>query len=93
MKIKVNAIQCPKCKDIIYSRSRHDFRTCSCGDVSIDGGFDYTKISFISVKPDIILIDVDATKEELFNDWNNRKNKFGCVQPTSRRRGSVKSEK
>ena len=37
----VNAIQCPRCGDTIYSRTRHDYRSCSCGSVSIDGGFDY----------------------------------------------------
>ena len=36
-----NAVQCTNCWDIIESTSRHDFRTCSCGKVSVDGGHDY----------------------------------------------------
>lgn len=43
---KQEAIQCNLCDDIIYSVNRHDFRSCECGNVSIDGGKDYTKISF-----------------------------------------------
>ena len=42
--IKHIGIQCLKCKDKIFSLYRHNFRSCSCGEVSIDGGFDYTRI-------------------------------------------------
>ena len=31
------------CKDIIESTDTHDFKTCSCGMVSIDGGYYYLK--------------------------------------------------
>lgn len=40
-----NAAQCLKCGDIIESKSVHDFVTCSCGAVSVDGGHDYLKRS------------------------------------------------
>lgn len=43
MKIIKNAIQCKKCGDIIESVSEHDFKTCSCGACSIDGGKYYLK--------------------------------------------------
>jgi len=36
-------IYCPKCKEIIYSVYRHDYRRCSCGRCMIDGGKDYIK--------------------------------------------------
>lgn len=36
-------ISCPKCKEIIYSVYRHDYRHCSCGRCMIDGGKDYVK--------------------------------------------------
>lgn len=45
-KIIRNAIQCNHCKDIIESISRHDYKTCSCGTCSIDGGHVYLKRSF-----------------------------------------------
>lgn len=33
-----NAIRCKKCGDVIESKSGHDFRTCSCKSVMVDGG-------------------------------------------------------
>lgn len=43
MKI-VNAIQCQKCKQIIWSTHQHDMRWCDCGTVAIDGGQAYSRI-------------------------------------------------
>lgn len=42
-KIVVNKVRCRKCGDIIESKSVHDFVTCKCGTVSVDGGHDYIK--------------------------------------------------
>jgi hypothetical protein len=39
------AIECNKCKDVVYSVMRHDMRSCKCEAVAIDGGKDYAKIS------------------------------------------------
>jgi hypothetical protein len=79
---EVTAITCPRCGDIVYSRARHDFRQCSCGSVAIDGGFDYVKVSadpaiFEDVKQHTITLPV--SKLELYEDWNNRTDKFGKV--------------
>jgi len=38
-----NVVLCRSCCDIIESLHRHDFRTCKCGSVSVDGGQDYKK--------------------------------------------------
>ena len=38
-----NQVKCNHCGDIIESKNRHDFRTCSCGRVSVDGGHDYLR--------------------------------------------------
>ena len=38
-----NQVKCNHCGDIIESKNRHDFRTCSCGAVSVDGGHDYLR--------------------------------------------------
>lgn len=46
-----DAIQCPSCKDVIYSVMRHDFRSCECGKVSVDGGRDYIKTRFKKERP------------------------------------------
>lgn len=49
-KIKINKVQCPKCKDVIASEHRHDFVWCRCGNVAIDGGKDYIKRSAYSTE-------------------------------------------
>lgn len=41
--ILTNKAQCRKCGDIIESVHRHDFVTCECGSISIDGGKDYLR--------------------------------------------------
>jgi len=46
MKIKTNKVQCKKCNEIIESKHCHDFVTCSCGEVSVDGGRDYLRRCF-----------------------------------------------
>ena len=44
-----NAIRCKKCGDIIESVSVHDFKICSCGACSVDGGHEYLKRSAVSM--------------------------------------------
>lgn len=41
--ITKNAAQCKKCNDVIESKHRHDFVTCSCGEISVDGGLSYLR--------------------------------------------------
>ena len=38
-----NMAQCRVCGDIIESKYTHDFKTCSCGAVSVDGGHEYLR--------------------------------------------------
>lgn len=38
-------IRCRHCGDEIQSMSRHDYRSCKCGKIAIDGGTDYTQIN------------------------------------------------
>lgn len=38
-----NEIECKKCGDRIFSANRHDFKTCKCGAVSVDGGMSYLR--------------------------------------------------
>lgn len=79
--MKINAIQCKKCDDIVYSRATHDYRPCSCGLCAIDGGFDYTRIAFQNREDYVsITIDLPVTKEQLFADWNNRRDEFGIIK-------------
>jgi hypothetical protein len=77
--IKVFAIRCLKCKCTVYSRARHDYRSCECGEVAIDGGFDYIRmrrkdpLGYKTIKRKTI----NASMRELYNDWNRGTDKYG----------------
>lgn len=45
MAIVINAAKCNECGEVKISLHRHDFRTCKCGNISVDGGTDYIKRS------------------------------------------------
>ena len=54
-KIIKNAIQCKHCGEIIESKSVHDFKTCKCGKVFVDGGHEYLRRGYTnSAKDDFI---------------------------------------
>jgi DNA-directed RNA polymerase subunit RPC12/RpoP len=81
--IEVTATQCPKCKDIIFSRVRHDYRSCSCGEVSIDGGFDYLKLTFskdVSNLPIVRLWLNGVSKEQIVRDWIFHREEMGVFK-------------
>lgn len=42
-KIIANRIKCNHCGQIIESKSDHDYKTCKCGKVSVDGGRSYLR--------------------------------------------------
>ena len=41
-----NAAKCLDCGDVIRSINRHDFKSCSCGKLSVDGGSWYARRVF-----------------------------------------------
>ena len=45
-KLKENKAICLVCGEILESKYKHDFNTCSCGNLSVDGGKDYIRRSF-----------------------------------------------
>lgn len=79
--VKVNAIQCPNCKDTIYSRACHDCRHCSCGNIFIDGGLDYYRAGgkYIEESKNV-KIKINATKKELWDDWNYGTDNYGLIE-------------
>lgn len=81
--IKVNAIICPTCGDTIFSRAHHDYRTCSCKNTTIDGGFDVVRINWDANKyscPKVFKLKISAIKKQLYNDWTSREDKFGLIK-------------
>lgn len=83
--VKAKGLICPNCDDIIFSRAHHDYHSCTCGAISVDGGFDYmhygwhNHINFDEIIPVEIKFDEAITKQVLYDDWNFRKNKFGII--------------
>lgn len=80
--MKVQAVKCPKCGEGIYSRARHDWHTCGCGSIFVDGGFDYCRIGAMKDGVDLdkiksYQIEVRATKQELYDDWSTGKDRYG----------------
>lgn len=43
MRIIRNRAMCKVCGDIIESKNRHDWQTCSCGSIFVDGGHEYLR--------------------------------------------------
>lgn len=78
----VKAIVCRKCKDAVFSRTRHDMRWCSCGSCAIDGGQGegYIQITGQPDTYDLIPVEISQTKQELYDDWNTGKNKYGIIK-------------
>ena len=78
--MKVTTITCPGCKETIYSRARHDMKSCSCNGVFIDGGTEYTRIGGTLVElANIKQAEITATKQELYDDWNTRGSRYGVI--------------
>ena len=44
--IWINAARCHECGEEVRSRNLHDFRSCKCGNVAVDGGSFYARRSF-----------------------------------------------
>lgn len=41
--ITINKAKCLICDDMVESKHQHDFVTCSCGNLSVDGGHAYLR--------------------------------------------------
>ena len=41
-----NIAKCLECNEVIESKHRHDFVSCKCGSLFVDGGLDYIKRGF-----------------------------------------------
>jgi hypothetical protein len=69
-KIIVNRIRCRVCGDIIESRYTHEFVTCSCGRVSVDGGHEYLRRGYKNSPDDYIELSEYGEEIEVeFPSW------------------------
>jgi hypothetical protein len=78
--IKVNAIQCPHCLDIIYSKAHYDYHHCACGDCMVDGGKDCFRFGYKDIFPAQIIVQLPKeTWSSLYDDWNKKIDKLGVI--------------
>ena len=84
IQIITNKIKCNHCGDIIESKGRHDFVTCSCGVCSVDGGHDYLRRGFVysekdftelSVTNEIADDDIDSEVDDEYDTHNKHHRK------------------
>jgi hypothetical protein len=84
-----NAVTCLACGDFIVSKHRHDFVTCTCGAVSVDGGQSYLRrvgdfgnaIDLSWSLPDNIYNDCAEAAQ---NAIDSGRNKFGVANAVMR---------
>ena len=92
-----NAVNFLSCGDLIVSKHRHDFVTCTCGAISVDGGQEYLRrvgdfanavdLSW-SLSDELYRDSADAVEEAR----NTGRNKFGianAVMRTLREAGKI----
>jgi len=75
----VKAIECPVCGDKIYSRCDGDKQNCCCGYASISGHPTEPTLSPLIEDIELIDLEVNATENDLFIDWNLKYDQFGII--------------
>ena len=64
MAILVNRAKCNRCGDIIESKYRHDFVSCWCGAIFVDGGKTYLRRGYKKEDGDCFIELSEFTNEE-----------------------------
>lgn len=85
-----NRVLCNNCQDDIFSKTRHDFVTCKCGAISVDGGQAYLRRSGAIREctdlswelPDELY---NACAEAVEDAINTNRNKFGIANAVMRK--------
>lgn len=65
-----NRAGCQECGDVIESTDRHDYKTCSCGNISVDGGGDYFRRLWKDSRP--VQLSCDADVEDFAQEYERR---------------------
>jgi hypothetical protein len=82
--MKLKAVHCLSCDDVVYSRAQHDFRRCSCGCVFVDGGFSYFKYGALpDMEFKVLEVEVNTPRDALYDDWNNMHDNYGILSASS----------
>ena len=85
-----NAGICNKCNDFVVSKHRHDFATCKCGAISLDGGqaylrrvgavYDYSDLSW-EIPDELYEACAQAVQDAIDTD----RNKYGIANAVMRK--------
>lgn len=95
-----NAVTCLGCGDFIVSKHRHDFVTCTCGAVSVDGGQSYLRrvgdfgnaIDLSWSLPDNIYNDCAEAVQDAVDTGRNKFGIANAVMRVLRERGHIVAE-
>jgi hypothetical protein len=63
-----NKAQCKLCNDVIESKSGHDFKYCSCGEIFVDGGNEYLRRGAKNFDNFIELSEIEEIVEDSANE-------------------------
>lgn len=64
-----NSARCLDCNEEIESKHRHDFVSCYCANLQVDGGHDYLKRNFISEYLDTSIESNDLLVAREYFEW------------------------
>lgn len=95
-----NAVSCLSCGDLIVSKHRHDFVTCTCGAISVDGGQEYLRrvgnmyaaVDFSWSLPDDVYKACAEAAQEAIDTNRNAKGIANAVMRKLREAGRVVAE-
>jgi hypothetical protein len=88
-----NRVVCHTCGEDIFSKNRHDFVTCTCGAISVDGGQAYLRRAGSAVTRGTYTDMSWELPDELYNACakvvedaiNTNRNKFGIANAVMRK--------
>ena len=66
-----NRAKCRLCNDIIESKHRHDYVSCSCREISVDGGSDYHRACFKN-RENFICIDDEGNEFSPAHEYDKK---------------------
>lgn len=77
--MNVFTVTCRFCRSTIYSRAPNDTRKCDCQRVGVTGGPRNFTVIGDYAELDVGSMDINATEEDLYLDWDSANNKYGII--------------
>jgi len=78
--VKIKAVECQSCGDVIFSRTDEDFRECSCGSVNASGGQTHFKAESVpNAEHKVVEVNLNLSMEDLYDDWDQMTDNYGVI--------------